>query len=229
MATAVAQPSSALQPQLDAISARSAPFIASKLSAQEMVSYKAQFAPDRNNPYPVPAVGSVAPAFELQDSTGKSVSLQQLVDSGKHTVLLWYRGAWCPFCSATIKAYNERVGDFSAAGAQLVAITPTLPEHTAKTVDEWGLKFTVLSDVGNVVAKQYGTLNQLNEDMRNLSVRLGTDYKTLYGDKDSNLPHPGTFIVEKGTGLVSYAKVEMDYRQRVEPDELLTHIKGMGK
>ena len=216
-----------LQPQLDAISARSAPFIKQKMNAHELSVYEAQFAADKVNPYPVPAVGTAAPAFSLQDSAGNTVSLQQLVDSGKHTVLLWYRGAWCPYCSATLKAYNARVDDFAAANAQVVAITPTLPEHTAKTVAEWQLKYTVLSDVGNKVARQYGTLNQLSEDMRNISAKLGTSYETLYGDADSNLPHPGVFVVEAVTGALKFSRVEMDYRVRVEPDELLTLLRGL--
>ena len=210
-----------LQPQLDAINARASGMIKSMLSPQQLTAYNAQFAPDKNNPYPVPPVGTVAPPFSLQDSTGRTVTLQELVGSGRHTILLWYRGAWCPFCSATLKAYNERVDDFAKHNAQVVAITPTLPEHTAKTVQEWSLKFTVLSDVGNMVAKQYGTLNQLDEDMRSISVKLGTDYKTLYGDKDSNLPHPGTFIVAANSGKLAFARVQMDYRVRVEPSELL--------
>ena len=211
-----------LQAQLDAVAAASAPFLASKLSASDWPAYEAQFAADKANPYPVPAVGTTAPPFTLQDSTGHQVSLQELVDSGRHTVLIWYRGAWCPFCSATLKAYNERVDDFAARNAQLVAITPTLPEYTAKTVQERGLKFrAVLSDVGNAVAKRYGTLNQLNEDLRNISRKLGTDYKTLYGDQDSNLPHPGMFVVEANTGLLVFSRVQMDYRVRVEPEELL--------
>lgn len=139
-------------------------------------------------------------------------------------MLVWYRGAWCPFCAATLKAYNARIDDFTHNNAQVIAITPTLPEHTNKTVEEWGLNFTVLSDVGNVVAKQYGALNQLNEDLRNISARLGTDYATLYGDVDSNLPHPGTFIVEGSTGRLAFARVELDYRVRVEPEELLNEL-----
>ena len=213
-----------LQPQLDVITQRSAGFIASKLSPAELKAYQAQFV-DKDNPYPVPVVGATAPAFTLQDSAGRLTSLQSLVDSGRHTVLLWYRGAWCPFCAATLKAYNARVDDFAAVNAQVVAITPTLPQHTAKSVQEWGLKFAaVLSDVGNVVAREYGTLNQLNEDLRNISAKLGTDYATLYGDADSNLPHPGTFIVEAGSGRLAFARVQTDYRVRVEPAELLAEL-----
>ena len=212
-----------LQPQLDAIAEGSGPWIASKLSQQELQYFGSQFGPDRNNPYPVPAVGSQAPPFSLQDSNAKTVTLQQLVDSGRHTVLIWYRGAWCPFCTATMKAYNARLADFAAVNTQIVAITPTLPEHTAKSVAEWELKFAhVLSDIGNVVARQYGTLNQLNEDMRTIQTKLGTDFKSVYGDKDSHLPHPGTFVVQAKTGKLIFSRVEMDFRKRVEPSELLS-------
>ena len=216
-----------LQPQLDTIAAGAAPWIESTLSPPELITLESQWAADRESPYPVPAVGSVAPFFSLHDSNGSTVTLQQLVDSGKHTVLLWYRGAWCPFCQATVKAYNARVDDFAAANAQVVAITPTLPEHTAKTVAEFGLRYTVLSDVGNEVARQYGTLNQLSEDLRGVYLKLGAPLSSIYGDTATHLPHPGVFVVEAKTGTLAFSRVEKDYRIRVEPDELLSVLKQL--
>ena len=101
-----AGPTLLLQPQLDAIKAHAGSILASRLSPAEITTLQGQFSPDYVNPYPVPPVGSVAPAFSLSDSYGRSFSLQEAIKSN-HIILAWYRGQWCPFCVATLKALNE--------------------------------------------------------------------------------------------------------------------------
>ena len=58
----------------------------------------------------------------------------------------------------------------------------------------------MLSDVNNVVAKQYGTLYQLDEDLSALQRKLGLDWQRLYGNELYQLPHAGVFVLERGHG-----------------------------
>ena len=62
------------------------------------------------------------------------MSLSELVASGQHVILIWYRGEWCPYCAATLKAYNARVDDFAKLNARVYAITPTVSSLTLNTV-----------------------------------------------------------------------------------------------
>ena len=214
--------SASLNAQLDAIYHQVSGTLAANMNASELAFFGAQFAPDKDNPYPVPAVGSKAPQFSLQDQQGRSVSLSELVASGQHTILLWYRGEWCPFCAATLKAYNAQLAAFTRLNARVVAITPTLSTITAGTVATFGLGFPVLSDPGNAVAKQYGALNQLSEDLARVHEKLGfLKWEQVYGDSTHTLPHPATFVIEANTGKIALGRVETDFRKRVDPQEVL--------
>ena len=227
-ASAAASTQPSLTQQLAAITAGAGAFYEAKLDQSELAVIKAQFSPDKENPYPVPAVGSQAPQFTLSDHTGRSVSLSELVAAGEHVILIFYRGEWCPYCAATLKAYNARVDDFTALKARLFAITPTVAALTPATVDKFSLTFPVLSDPGNAVAKQYGALNQLSEDLSRISTKLsGLNFEQVYGDSTHTLPHPGTFVIEAGTGKVAMGVVEMDYRKRVEPQEVVDLLKTL--
>jgi peroxiredoxin len=217
-----------LQPQLDAIRAKADTFIQSTLSPEEKASYDSQFI-NSNNPYPVPSVGNQAPNFTLKDSEGNQVNLESLIAEGQHIILLWYRGEWCPYCSAMLKAHNERVGDYEKLNGRVYAITPTLPSITAQTKSKWNLQFPILTDLGNATAKAYGSLNQLNEDLTKVYTRLGQEWEKYYGDNTHTLPHPGTFIIEGKTGKVAFSRVEMDYRKRVEPSEILTVLQFLSQ
>lgn len=96
--------------------------------------------------------------------------------AGVHVVVVCfvYRGSWCPFCSIELASHNARVSDYAALNTELFAVTPTLQSGNAATVKSFGLNYRVLSDVNNEVAKEYGTLNQLNEDLAKVHEKLGT-------------------------------------------------------
>ena len=99
----------------------------------------------------------------------------------------------------------------------MYAITPTLPTLTAVTVQELGLKLPVLSDVGNVVAKQYGTLYQLDEDLSKLQTKLGVQWEKLYGDNLHQLPHAGFFRGGEGDGEGSVQLREAGLQDQARP------------
>ena len=142
------------------------------------------------------------------------MALSELVSSGQHTILVWYRGEWCPYCAAFLKAYSARVDEFAALNGRVLAVTPTVQSRTARTVSSFGLRFSVLSDPGNATAKQYGALNQLNEDLSRVSTKLsGLNWEQVYGDSTHTLPHPAAFVIEGTTGKIAFGDVEMDYRR----------------
>jgi peroxiredoxin len=218
----------ALQNQLDSLSADVMKNLSTALSASELKTFKAQFeSPASDSPFPPARVGQTAPQFTCTNQRGERVSVSDLISSGRHTVLVWYRGEWCPWCSLTLKTHNEHVAQYRALNAELYAITPTLPAVTAGTVQKMGLTFDVLSDVGNTAAKAYGTLNQLNEDLTKVHQKMGVDFSKTYGNETHTLPHPGTFIVEAKTGRIAFARVDHDYRKRAEPEEIIAALKQL--
>lgn len=164
-------------------------------------------------------IGRQAPHFALPNAQGAPVSLQQLLTQGA-VVLSFYRGAWCPYCNLEIRALNAFKDQFKAAGASLVAISPQLPDRSAKLATEANLGFEVLSDVGNLVARNYGLTYLLDAALHEVYLSFGMDIPAHNGDSTWELPFPATYVIDSA-GKVRFAFVDSDYRKRAEPAKLL--------
>ncbi len=168
-------------------------------------------------------VGDEAPGFTLNNALGKPVSLSEYLKRGK-VVLTWYRGGWCPYCNLTLRALQEELSNFKAQGASLIALTPELPDESISTSEKHDLTFEVLSDVGNEIAKKYGVVFQLTDEvaeMYNQSFELNKHN----GDKSNELPLAATYIINE-KGEIVYAFLDADYRNRSEPSELTEFLKN---
>jgi peroxiredoxin len=113
----------------------------------------------------------------------------------------------------------------TSAGASLVAITPELPDHTLTTIEKNQLVFEVLSDVDNAVARQFGIVFELPEDLRSVYQSFGIDLPGTQGNTHFELPIPGTFVIDP-KGKVVVADADPDYTKRLEPDEIVTALQS---
>jgi peroxiredoxin len=170
------------------------------------------------------AVDDQAPVFELPNYDGETITLAGLIEEGP-LVLIFFRGGWCPYCNAELAAYQKHLAMFEAAGAKLVAITPELPEHAAKTAKRHKLGFPVLSDVGNKVADEYRVAFTLSEDLAKLYDQF-LDMSKYNGDKSYKLPLPATYVIDR-EGKIRYAFLDEDYRKRAEPSDVLEAVKQL--
>jgi peroxiredoxin len=170
------------------------------------------------------AVGQKAPLFELPNATGKTVRLADLLREGP-VVVAWYRGHWCPYCNEELLALQAALGDIRELGATLVAISPQLPDSSLSTVQKDNLKFEVLSDVGNRTARQYGLVYRVTAGML-AYYGDGVDFQRHNGDLSHELPLPATYVVDT-KGVVQYAFVDPDYRNRAEPADLLVVLEKL--
>ncbi|MEM1254723.1 MAG: peroxiredoxin-like family protein [Cyanobacteria bacterium P01_H01_bin.21] len=170
-------------------------------------------------------VGDMAPDFELPDATGKQVRLSELLNQGP-VVINFYRGEWCPYCNLELRAFQALLPEFKQAGANLVAISPELPDHSLSVSEKHSLEFAVLSDVGNRVSRQYGLVFTLDESLRPIYKNFGIDVSASNGDESYELPLPATYVIEP-SGRIRYAFAEADYTQRAEPQDVLAVVKEL--
>jgi peroxiredoxin len=171
-------------------------------------------------------VGDKAPDFTLPDVFGKQVTLSELLQRGP-AVVTFYRGEWCPFCNLQLHAYQNILPQIQELGATLVAISPQAPDNSLSTVEKKELTFTVLSDVGNTVARQYKIVFALQDQFRALYTSIGSDVPTFNGDQSWELPMPGTFIIDQDR-IVRLAFVHEDHTRRLEPATLLDSLRAIG-
>lgn len=166
--------------------------------------------------------GKRIPDFELPDATGKLVRSSTLRAQGP-LLISFYRGHWCPYCNLALKALQERLSDIHALGAQLVAISPQTPDHSLSTQQKHELKFPVLSDLGNKVAKQFGLVYTLDASLKPIYQAFGIDLVAHNGDSHFELPIPATYLIaEDGSVLESF--LEVDYRKRLAPETALAWL-----
>ena len=172
-----------------------------------------------------PEVGEPAPEFALPDQHGRVVRLADRLAHGP-VVVLFVRGGWCPFCTLTLRAYQDALGEMEAAGADLLAITPQPATSCSSIAERDLLAFPVLSDLGNQVAERYGVAYELAPALRALYSRLGHDLPKLNHTGDWRVPLPATFVI--GTdGLVVRAHVEPVAHRRLEPSDVVQTLKEL--
>jgi len=163
--------------------------------------------------------GDRIPDFDLPDATGKVVRSADLLAAGP-LVISFYRGSWCPYCSLELKTLQQNLSEFRARGATLVAISPQTPDESLTTKEKNELAFPVLSDAGSRVARKFGLVFTLDETLKPIFKAFGIDLLAHNGVDTWELPIPATYVVAKSGKIVS-ACVDVDYRNRAEPAEIL--------
>jgi peroxiredoxin len=163
--------------------------------------------------------GAKAPAFELQDQHSKIVSSSDLLAKGE-LVLCFIRGRWCPFCVGQMEAMNLVLPQIEQAGAALVAISPQTVKQSFFMHDQHKLRFPLLSDAGNKVARQFGLTYRVPEPQEAVYRRAFVNLPFTNGDDSWELPIPATYILDRDS-TVAYASANEDYSERPEPSEIV--------
>jgi len=169
-------------------------------------------------------IGQKVENFSLTNHNGENIELADLLKKGP-VIISFYRGGWCPYCNLELKALNNYLPQFKTQSAQLVAISPQLPDETLSTAQKNGLEFDVLSDVSNKVAEQFGLLFTLDERIQALYTQFGIDFEHYYGDKSFKLPLPATYVINQ-EGVITYAFLSEDYTLRAEPIDVMTALES---
>jgi peroxiredoxin len=163
--------------------------------------------------------GDQVPSFELPDGDGMLWRSADLLRSGP-LVVVFYRGRWCAYCNAQLAALQQIHFRIAAAGASLVAISPQTQKHSYMTRDMHGLRFPVLSDAGNQVAREFGLVYRVSPELQAMYESIFTKLPGYNGDASWKLPLAATYIVQPN-GVISYTRIDSDWRQRSEPGEML--------
>lgn len=170
--------------------------------------------------------GGIAPDFILPDAQGKPVWLQSLLRNGP-AVIVFYRGGWCPYCNIHLRGLQRSLPELKALGAQIVAISPQLPDNSLSTQEKDELEYPVLSDVGNKVAHKFGVAFCLSDPLLKLYESFEHPLLEANGKEgEFELPVPATFVIDT-KGLIRHSHVDVDYTHRLDPDDVIEAIKKL--
>jgi peroxiredoxin len=86
------------------------------------------------------------------------------------------------------------------------------------------LTFEVLSDVGNRVARQFGIVFVMPEELRPIYAGFGIDIPIANGDDTFELPIPATYVIDRDN-KIRMAFVDVDHTHRVDPEVLISVLR----
>ena len=163
--------------------------------------------------------GDTAPSFELPDGDGMLWRSEDLLRRGP-LAIVFYRGRWCAYCNKQLAALQEIHQQIATAGASLIAISPQTQKHSYMTRDMHELRFPVLSDAGNQVARKFGLVYRVPPELQAMYEGIMTKLPGYNGDQSWELPLAASYVVNPN-GMISWARVDADWRRRPEPEEVL--------
>lgn len=163
--------------------------------------------------------GDRMPEFELPNQHGEQRRLSDYLAQAP-VVLNIYRGGWCPYCNMEMKALHDALPKIHARGAILVGLSPETPERARTTAENNEIDIDILSDRDNRVSEKLGLVFVVPEALRPIYEKIGIDIPAFNGDDSFRLPVPATYIIQPN-GEISYAFVNSDYTQRLEPAKIV--------
>ena len=170
----------------------------------------------------VPAVGHKLPDFMLTDSESQGVNLESYLEAGP-LVISFNRGAWCDYCGLELRALARAYPYITAAGADVVSITPELGHHARNLQAKNGLPFAVLTDIDLMYAFSLGLVFWVGDQIKDMYRQLGIDLEQFQGNGGWLLPIPATLIVGRD-GHVKARFVDPDFRRRMKTEDILAAV-----
>lgn len=167
--------------------------------------------------------GLTIPAVNLTTADNQTLALEQLVKQ-KPSVLVFYRGGWCPYCNAQLAALRDIEPQLAKLGYQLIAITPDSVASISKSLADTGgqkLNYTLLSDANFAASSAFG-LAYYPDDKTAAAYKgkLGSLITTEAGSEKVVLPVPAVYILNtKGEAVFNY--VHINYKTRLEGELLV--------
>ncbi|MDT8438926.1 MAG: peroxiredoxin family protein [Wenzhouxiangellaceae bacterium] len=161
-------------------------------------------------PTGIPVPGQPLPAFELSDSEGRTVSSRSL--AGRAAILLFYRGNWCPLCTAQIRELAAQWREIERRGAELWLISSQSQQHTRAIAERFDIPARFLRDVDNRAARSLGI---------EAPGAAPAGMELLGYPADAALP---TVVVVDADGIVRFIEVAANYRLRPDPGIYLSAL-----
>lgn len=198
--------------------------LAEKLPADASAAFTAERAQldAAGLPAGIAVAGRPMPDASLLDAHGNPTTLAQTIAGGP-AVVVFYRGAWCPFCNLALRIYEQDLlPGLSERGVTLVAISPQRPDGSLTMQQTNELSYAVLSDPGNRIATELGILAPANDGARAAQVGLGVDVAASNADGTPTLPMPTVVVVDQGR--IAWIDVHPNYATRTESAEILAAV-----
>ena len=165
-------------------------------------------------------IGEKLPNANFQNVDGKSVQLRTLLEE-KPTVLVFYRGGWCPYCNVQLSGLVEIEEDILELGYQILAISPDDYKNLQSTIENNSTKYKLLSDPNGEFIQEIGIAFKTSSSLKEYIIGKGQK-----GETSSVMPVPTVIIVDK-KGVIKFEYINPNYKERISGDMLLSVLKTL--
>jgi len=163
--------------------------------------------------------GDRVPAATVRDMDGQAEELSALVAT-KPTVIIFYRGGWCPYCNTHLGALATIEPRLVKLGYQVLAISADRLGKVQETQEKSDFRYRLLSDSKMEAARAFGIAFKVDDATLEKYKGYGIDLEAASGETHHLLPVPSVFVV--GTdGVIKFAYSNPNYKVRLEPEKVL--------
>ncbi|MEU0601979.1 peroxiredoxin-like family protein [Streptomyces sp. NPDC006393] len=174
-------------------------------------------------PAGVAAAGTAIPEAQLLDAHGNPTTLRE-TRAGRPAVIVFYRGAWCPYCNVALRTYQRELApELEERGVALIAVSPQRPDGSLTMAETNELSYAVLSDPGNTLGHALGIVTRPNDRTLQAQASLGLDIAETNADGTPDIVMP-TVVVVDAEGVVRWIDVHPNYTTRTEPIQILEAV-----
>ncbi|WP_428224940.1 peroxiredoxin-like family protein [Flavobacterium sp.] len=164
-------------------------------------------------------IGAEIPNAKIQKTDSTFVNVHDLT-SKKKTVLVVYRGGWCPYCNQHLRNVATVEDEILKLGYQILAVSPDAPKKLTHTLDKIELKYTLLSDSEGNLLKNLG-----------ITFEAPLVYKPLISSSSNKknkefLPVASLFVIDEANKIV-FEYIAPDYKHRISEKLLLAVLKNL--
>jgi peroxiredoxin len=168
-------------------------------------------------------VGDSIPDVTLRTVDNQEVKLRTLV-AEKPTVLIFFRGGWCPFCNAQLSSLVGIEQELNKEGVQLIAIGMDQPSKLRETMQHDKVDYTLLSDSDASAVKAFGIAYKVDDGTLARMKSFNVDLDAATGNSDHILPHPSVFVVTP-SGIIRLVHADTNYKVRLAAPKVLAAAK----
>jgi peroxiredoxin len=164
------------------------------------------------------SVGARAPEFSGRTRDG---ALRHFNPDGyrKPTVVLFYRGGWCPYCNAQLSDLRLVEPKLRNSGFEVIFLSTDRPEILFSSLKAADIHYTLLSDSHLDAARAFHIAYHVDDATLAKQREYGVDLERTTGTKQHELPVPSVFIIDT-SGTIRFVYSNPDYTVRLGADAL---------
>ena len=167
-------------------------------------------------------VGDQVPPFTTLTAEGQSVTLDELLGSGK-LMFFFYRGGWCPYCNYQVRMLSLAYQEFASKGVTPIAVSVDSSEAALLVKSGYEVPFTVISDSKLAAQKAFKVLIKVDDATYDRYRGKGVDLERWSGQDHHMIAAPAVVLVDEDR-TVRWSHVSRDYKTRPSVKQLLDVI-----